>query len=194
VHADMLFVPSPEAVAHQELIFQAWRCALGDARVIYCSGPITTGKRLIETIMADEGGQSRERVIAENSKALLNAAAELRANVGSIVIEPASLHVGGWSQDDYLHFWTELIERHAKEVRFLPDWAFSNGCAHEFERALIHNISTRTLDGSLITPAVGIAALREACAELKPLAIAAPTLEPLRASLTRVLARMEARV
>lgn len=183
------FAPNDIAL-HHSLIFQAWRCALGQSRIIYLSGPITTGLRWIDALKAGEANAQSD-VIAANSQDLLAAAAALRTNATAIVIEPASLTVGGWSQTDYLTLWTELIERHAGEVRFLEGWAFSNGCAHEFERALRLGIPTLNLAGVPIVRESGLSALRRARDRLAGLLTRLPRLQCLHAAIDGVVRRLE---
>ncbi len=172
------------------LIFQAWRCVLGDARVTYLSGPITTGARWVDAVMQGRADTARDTVIAANNQALLEAAARLRATSGTVLIEPASFAMPGWSQTDYLVLWTGLIEQHAGEVRFLPDWPLSNGCAHEFERALGHDIPTRDLVGNPISREQGAAALGAAHRLLVGESARRPVLAPLRDAIGGVLVRL----
>lgn len=174
------------------MIFQAWRCVLGDSRVTYLSGPITTGRRWIDAVAT--GNVIRAEIVDQNSRALIDVAARLRAESPRPVIEPASLSVRGWSQDDYLALWTELIERHAGEVRFLDDWAYSNGCAHEFERAQRHAIATIDLAGQPISLLQGVERLRMAHSELAERATRRPALAPLRDAIAAVTHRLQSAV
>lgn len=136
------------------LIFQAWRCVLGTNRhAIYLSGPITTGPRFIEGREA-EGTQDGEGILRANIAEIIESADRLRQETGRTVIEPGSLAVPSWSQDDYLALWTNLIERHISEVRFLNGWDASIGCALEYERAARHGIDRCQLNGVPI-PLVG---------------------------------------
>ncbi|WDF74191.1 DUF4406 domain-containing protein [Novosphingobium sp. KACC 22771] len=131
------------------LIFQAWRCILGSHRnAIYVSGPITTGPRFIVDV--ERNFVASDGVIQANIDDILKIAHSLREETGRIVIEPGSLAVPSWSQDDYLELWTSLIERHIAEVRFLNGWDASIGCALEYERAWLHDIERRFADGAII--------------------------------------------
>ncbi len=188
-----MFAPSPDARKHHNLLFQAWQCALGDARVTYLSGPITSGKRWVEAVEAGVSGDAIGQVISDNSEALLAAARTLRSTEGLSVLEPASLHVQHWSQDDYLALWTEVVEHRAGEVRFLADWPFSNGCAHEFERALQHEIPTLDVRGQRFTPDEGLRALLEACEILDVKMRSAPRLALLRNAIGKVTDRIQAK-
>ena len=172
------------------MIFGAWRCVLGNARVTYLSGPITTGLRWVAAVEAGRGESARIETIASNSQTLLDTASQVRAATSSIVIEPASLTVRSWSQDDYLKLWTELIERHVGEVRLMDDWAYSNGCAHEFERAVRHDVPTLNLEGKRLTRSEGIEQLDKACARLEKKCQQHPLLKPLLISIGTVANRL----
>jgi len=78
------------------------------------------------------------------------------------VVEPASLSIESWSQQDYMALWEAFIERHARLVIFMPGWQFSAGCAMEFAHAIEHGISTNTLDGKDITVAEALSTLAHA--------------------------------
>jgi hypothetical protein len=183
--------PLSAAVRDQhDLLFQAWHCVLGEARITYVSGPITTGARWVDSVVGGRAATARPAVIEANNQQLHAAAAQLRTEPGRIVIEPASFAMPSWSQSDYLILWTDLIERHAGEVRFLPDWALSNGCAHEFERAQRHGIPTLSLDGQAISREEGLVALTDAHALLTTQSENWPALASLRDAIGGVVSRL----
>ena len=177
--------------SRHELIFQAWRCVLGDARATYLSGPITTGLRWVEAVEQGSPNAARSEVIAENGRQLIRIASQLRESSKKLVIEPASLNVLGWRQADYLMLWTGLIEQHVEEVRFLNDWYYSNGCAHEFERAVRHRIPTLDLEGRPISQSKGLAQLRDARDKLRSKQDTWPALKSLYDGLGAVVARLQ---
>jgi hypothetical protein len=152
---------------YRDLILRAWLSALGDRRVIYLSGPITTGLR---RIAAEENGTDSptlEGVKLANSKDIREAAERLRReNPSDIIVEPASFTAEGWSQPDYLQLWKDLIERHAGEVCFLPNWQYSVGCAEEFDHAVALGVATSNLDRSALTLQFGIELLDRAVRDL----------------------------
>ena len=152
-----------------ELILQAWNCILGESRITYLSGPITTGPRWVASVEKGLGQAERLENLARNLADIQNAARVLRAEQSRLVIEPASLNVSRWSQADYLILWTTVIERHAAEVVFMPGWNYSIGCALEFERAVLHQIPTRMLNGSKLDYSEAIAAISAAASHLAPL-------------------------
>ena len=147
-------------------VIGAWECAIAGVAVTYLSGPITTGPRLLESLRAGESLDERT-VIDENSRDMRVIAERLRGR-GGIVVEPGSLSVVGWSQQDYLALWEAFIGRFATEVVFMPGWEFSAGCAREFACAMECELPTRALVGSPIGLEEGWASLAAALEELEP--------------------------
>jgi hypothetical protein len=179
---------SPEVIMHHGLIFQAFECVIGDERAIYLSGPITTGLAWVEAVQA--GKPDRDTVIAANSAVMRDAARKLRNETRQIVIEPASLTVRGWSQEDYLELWTNVIEKHASEVRFMRGWQYSIGCALEFRRAARRHIATTELDGARISAADGVDALNGAVSDLRLRSRRTESLQALAVALSAVAEEM----
>lgn len=162
--SDATAAPAPDAASVAEdpyhlAIFQAWACAFGASAVVYLSGPITTGKRLLAAI---EEGRPLDTVLPENLADMRETAHRLRQQVPPIVLDPSPLTVAHWSQKHYMLLWRGLIERHAREVRFMPDWEYSRGCAEEFVFATALGIPTLDLEGSAIAPGAGNARLARA--------------------------------
>lgn len=172
------------------LILSAWLCVLGDARISYLSGPITTGPRWAAALEHEGEDYDRSRVIADNSSAILAAARKLRAETPRLVVEPASLSVREWSQDDYLTLWTTLIERHAADIYFMPGWEYSIGCALEFERALLHSLPAFDIEGNALAARTGFSMLAAAIDDLGVRGARTPALLPLLDRLRSVLERV----
>ena len=158
-----------------DAIRRVWRSAFGSRKVAYLSGPITTGLRFI-----DWWGQSghrlapnsesygdglRRQVIVPNENQLKVTAELLRAKGSEPVIEPASLFVDEWSQQDYTELWEQFIADHANRILLLDGWEYSAGCASEFCRAHLEGIPTARIDGSPIVARDGIAAIGRALAQ-----------------------------
>lgn len=132
------------------LLLQAWRCALGDDKVIYLSGPITTGLKLVECVQ--NGFEIDDKLILrENSAALIETAKRLRRTLGEPVLEPATLSVPSWEQAEYLELWKKCIKNHARIVMFMPDWQYSVGCVTELIFAKANGVLTQKIDGSELT-------------------------------------------
>ena len=181
-------ITSPQVAAHHELILLALSSTLGDRRVIYLSGPITTGLGWVDAVQQGAQAGTRELVKAENTKRLSAAAARLRReNPTAIVVDPASFTATGWSQDDYLLLWKSLIERHAGEVRFLPNWQYSIGCVREFEHAVVSGVRTSDIDGTVLSVNMGIKLLQDAAGTVEVRYQQAEELGPLLQALKSVL-------
>lgn len=160
-----------------DAIRRIWHSAFGSRKVTYLSGPITTGPRFIDwwdetgsrlsEKSADYRQSLREHVIGPNENELKLTAELLRAKSAEPVIEPASLFVSDWSQQDYLELWEEFIATHASRILLMDGWEYSAGCATEFCRAHLEGIPTARVDGSLIVGRDGIAAIDRALAHME---------------------------
>lgn len=131
-------------------VLQAWECVLGQQKVVYLSGPITTGRLFTESVISN-AVIDRQVLININSKLLIQTANNLRARLNEIVLEPATLHIPGWGQTEYLDLWRECIKRHARTVMFMPDWEYSVGCVTELSFAKSVGVRTETIDGTELT-------------------------------------------
>lgn len=160
-------------------IRQVWRSAFGSRRVSYLSGPITTGLRFIEW-WAETGhnlpptsdayrDSLREQVILHNEARVKLTAELLRAKGVEPVIEPASLFVSSWSQQDYLELWEQFIVDHADRILLMDGWEYSAGCASEFCRAHVEGVPTVRIDGSPVVARDGIAAIDRALTRVETL-------------------------
>jgi hypothetical protein len=151
---------------------------VGDAKAVYLSAPLTTGRRFgangsIEPGLAD-GEPSRsanDELIAQNRERARTAAKRLREELATTVIDPTALQdVDGWTQQDYHVFWEQVIKKYAQTIVFLDDWEYSNGCAYEFlvaQRGQIHCLNERLQYMSLLD---GLQLIRKAYLE-RPRAI-----------------------
>jgi len=112
---------------------------------VYVSVPLTTGLRFVEWFgstgryLDKESREYQQALKAEVVLPNVQRAAlflELfRWRHMGLIIDPTSLDVPRWTQAEYLHFWTTVIQRHARRVIFLEGWQFSRGCTIEFETA-----------------------------------------------------------
>lgn len=152
---------------HDE-ITRAWDLALSGTPVVYLSGPISTGPRLVQHLRSGRiFSDVQDDVRRHNTEDLLAAAIQLRQQRNEVVIEPASLELREWSQQDYYRLWQHLIERHVKTVVFIPGWEYSVGCAIEFGHALRTGIRMETRAGSPLSPEDGVALLEAAEQDLR---------------------------
>lgn len=160
-------------------IRQIWKSAFGSQRVAYLSGPITTGRRFLEwwtaagsRIPKDSSAFAaalREHVIAPNEAHLKAVAETLRIKLPEPVVEPASLFVSQWSQNNYLELWEQFITDHSSRILLMDGWEFSAGCASEFCRAHLDGIRTEMVDGTPVVARDGIATIRRALSEVSAL-------------------------
>ncbi|RUX13769.1 DUF4406 domain-containing protein [Mesorhizobium sp. M7A.F.Ca.CA.002.14.1.2] len=162
-------------------IRQAWRSAFGSRKVVYLSGPITSGLRFIDwwskigyQLEADASAYRAElveQVIIPNENQLKATAELLRARGSEPVVEPASLFINGWTQEDYLELWQQFISAHASRILLMDGWEYSAGSASEFCRAHLEGIPTARVDGSPIVARDGVAAISRALARVDALAV-----------------------
>jgi hypothetical protein len=107
----------------------------------YVAGPITNGPLFLEWY-AQRGRHlsvgtpeyrdaRREAVVHPNVERGLAVARNLRQEGVATVIEPFSLDVPEWSQDDYRWFWGQVIEHLVARIHLLEGWSMSNGSAFE---------------------------------------------------------------
>lgn len=164
--AQLGILPTINLSDKQEHLMQAFLCTVGKLRqATYVSGPITTGLRFIDwyistghNYLTDSTEYQKYRyecVLSGNEADIISAANTLRDKSTSSVIEPASLHIPSWNQQDYHHFWIELMRRFVSRVVVLDGWQYSVGCVIEFQHAIKCGIQVETLDRMLITEIEG---------------------------------------
>ncbi|MBS3147878.1 DUF4406 domain-containing protein [Candidatus Woesearchaeota archaeon] len=142
----------------------------------YASTPITTGKRLYDS-MRDAG----VRTIAEFKQLHPGPVKEImRLNIEdgekfaihlreteerTLVISPATFFMKGWTQDHYMSFWERVIEQFATRVRLNKEWHYSNGCAEECRMAFA--TGKQVFEGAcIITPNEAVAKLKDTIREI----------------------------
>lgn len=167
--------------ATQDLLVQAFGSVLDESSALYCSTPITTGKRFFDWLdrlgasyreIDDATDREREahvrEVIEPNVQRAREVVARLRHQANRPVIDPTAIpHIPGWTQDEWRSFWERVIERYANAVVFVDDWQFSNGCAYEFLVAQRKEIPTLAEDGRPLDLDTGISMVADAIADLQ---------------------------
>ncbi|GAB3332751.1 hypothetical protein GCM10027299_39600 [Larkinella ripae] len=124
-------------------VLSAISCVVPYHSATYVSVPITTGKRFLdwyENIGKSLSGkqyndQHYQEVMRDNIANAQEFIQKLRQNY-TLVIEPTSLNMAEWSQNDYHLFWQAVIDHYVREVYFLDGWEFSKGCTIEFMTGL----------------------------------------------------------
>jgi hypothetical protein len=94
------------------------------------------------------------------------------------VIDPSAVpHISGWTQDDWLGFWEQVIATYAAEIVFIDGWEFSYGCAHEFWFAQSRQIRTCDERERRVSIADGMALIRAAVEILSRTGVSVSRLE-----------------
>lgn len=153
--------------------------------ITYVSTPITSGAILYEAMDA-AGVTSVEElkrdaahfraVVMDPNIAAADAVARRMAELGGAVIAPAAFEARslGWSQDDYMGLWLDVIERRATRLAMVDGWHYSNGGAEEYLQALLMqgdrrdrtDIAIVDARGSVLDHLAGIRLLADAVADL----------------------------
>lgn len=125
----------PATTGTVEIVWSAYRSIVCDRRLSYLSAPITSGKRAIE---AASSGKQKSEVIKENIAVGTDLARRIASRTGGPIVAPTIFdgQPQGWSQADYMAMWLRMIEENVGDVFMSPDWAFSNGCAEEYLKAV----------------------------------------------------------
>lgn len=148
---------------------------LGRTKALYCSTPITSGKRYFNWLdqinqdfdLDDLDDAYRELhfqdVIEPNQLYAQNFIQKLRGQYGQVVIDPTAITANpNWVQKDWHFFWGIVIERHVQSSFFIDDWQYSNGCVYEFYKCQSLQIPTFTEEIELIGLNTGIELISEA--------------------------------
>jgi hypothetical protein len=134
-----LFRPSAKFGNDIELMLNAMG-SIASKDLTYVATPITGGQRFVEWYC--NGGKSiqdasfyrkqiSEHVIKPNTEDANRLVDSLRTSSCGLFINPASLYVPHWGQDDYRHFWSLVIESFASRVILSTGWHLSIGCIYE---------------------------------------------------------------
>jgi hypothetical protein len=143
--------------------------------VAYVSTPITTGRRFYDWLAGsgyrDESGEAyrlahAREVIAVNQTSAHDLVLWVRKVLGKVVIDPTSLEVPDWTQDNYHAFWTRLITDNVGTVVFNDGWEYSTGCAKEFAASLYCGAETLDTKLSHLPPTLALDMLDRAISRL----------------------------
>lgn len=163
-----------------DFLLAVYRSVLDDSSALYCSAPITSGRRFIrwvrergndirdvEQAAADHGDEHRAQVIRPNLEHASAIVRTLRQLSPIPVIDPTVVpHVAVWTQEDWLRFWERVIAQFVVGAVFVDDWQFSYGCTHEFMYAHARAIPTFAEDGTFIDLASGRDLIEGAIADI----------------------------
>lgn len=141
---------------------------------IYLSAPITTGTNFLEwyltrgSLIADSNEYKKahyNEIIQPNSEKILSFHAELSRTYTTPIIEPASFEMPGWSQDDYLNHWEEVINRCVTKIIFMDGWCYSKGCTFEYYIGLKKGVKLVDQNEIAIDPQWALTHIQQAIAE-----------------------------
>jgi len=164
-----------------EMVFSAIDCVLHREHVIYCSSELTTGLRLYEALEAHDlktvaelraaEGEPwvRSKILDVNTESAIQFAECVRSRFAdrTIVITPAPFSAHNWNQQEYLHFWEELLRSRIKAVWFNQNWAFSNGCTFEFAVTQDARLPAFDHRGEALDRSAGARLIRDAIERLR---------------------------
>lgn len=164
-----------------DFLIAVYRSAIDNSSALYCSAPITSGRRFVEWVRArgndirdvdhaasEHADEHRERVVKPNLEHASAVVRKLRELSPIPVIDPTVVpHVASWSQRDWLHFWERVISRFVVGLVLADDWQYSFGCAHEFGFAQANGIATFDEAGSVIALERGRGLIESAIADIR---------------------------
>jgi hypothetical protein len=161
------------------LMLETYDSVLPPRSAIYCSAPITSGRRYLawlqnrpDRVAIDDLSDTdrrlhRQQVIEPNRAHAKQIADGLRERTQQPVIDPTAVGpIDGWKQSDWVSFWEEVIARFAFEVVLVDGWEYSYGCTHEFWFATSRGLACRDEAGQTFGPADAARRLGNAIAEL----------------------------
>jgi len=162
-------------------MLEIYRTVLGGGGALYCSSPVTSGRRFIDWLQRagknvtdidglDEKDKKShfEEVVQPNCVHANEIIQRLRERTAQIIIDPTAMpHFPGWTQQDWRFFWCHVIERYASAALFVDDWQYSNGCVYEFWVA--HKKRIPTMDERMrpLSAEEGVSLISDASAEMK---------------------------
>lgn len=139
-------------------MLDVYKTILNSDEALYCSSPVTSGRRYIEWLkrigkeVADIDGLTESdrkshftKVVEPNCVHARRIVQRLRKQTGRVVIDPTAMpSLPNWTQQDWRFYWRQVLERYATTALFVDDWQYSNGCVYEFWVAQTKGI--RTID------------------------------------------------
>lgn len=120
---------------------------------VYVSTPITSGRQLLQSslVLGEQYAYGspkyweiiQKEVIPINCSKGNAFAEKVRIQTDRVVIDPSMFFHCEWTQEDYLFFWQQVIEKYVQEIWFNEYWYFSSGCVFEYSIALGAGISCK---------------------------------------------------
>jgi hypothetical protein len=144
--------PVPRDPAFLDQLASIFSTVSGERAFWYVSAPLTSGSLFSKwsdrlKVWAVDSPEYedllRAHVIEPNRNAAKTVVKRLRESSATLVIEPTALDdIPGWTQDDFLYFWSRVISTYVEKVVFLEGWQYSSGCSYEFLVAIQADLET----------------------------------------------------
>lgn len=138
----MSFPPQSKREEEINALLNMLGSVIDDKNATYVGAPITSGKRLIEWRVKQNGSitykvesceEHPQEVVNANRAHARDIIRTLREKCDTVLIDPTSFEdLQGWTQDDYRDLWARAIKKYARKVVLIDGWEYSNGCAFEF--------------------------------------------------------------
>ncbi len=165
----------------RDMLLCAYGSVLSRHGSVYCSAPITSGRRYVEwlqrinksyedvdQVMKRHRASHALEVVTPNREHARGVIERLRRSGNGLVIDPTALpNIPGWGQADWTLLWEEVICRFAGKLAFVEGWEYSNGCAHEFLVAHRLDLATHDEGWQILSLSAGCRLLEEAIREMR---------------------------
>ncbi|QDU88392.1 hypothetical protein Pla175_17680 [Pirellulimonas nuda] len=173
----------PPSTRHDEfrVAIEALSCVLNGHKCVYIATPVTGGPRFVqwykrngihqERDSKEYSSELREHVIAPNTRDAKVRIEEFRRRSSEAFIDPSEFYVKMWTQSDYRHFWSLVIERFAARAIFLDGWHLSSGCVYEFLVTNLLGIPAKNQSSNDLTIEQGLTLAREGRAEINGIGV-----------------------
>ncbi|HEV2912618.1 MAG TPA: hypothetical protein VGX92_04815 [Pyrinomonadaceae bacterium] len=174
------------------MVMTAFDCVLPDNSAIYCSGDVTTGKRLYELLKKYEVRSIEElktrlgaalfketfdKLVRANIERGIEFTENIRRRGHPNLINPGPFTAPGFEQQHYHYLWEWVIIKKVYEAQFNEGWEYSNGCTLEYAIATRKGIPRLDHLGNVLELAQALQKIERAVAELHGYGIQANMLE-----------------
>jgi hypothetical protein len=162
------------------MMLDVFKTVISERKAIYCSGPLTSGRRAIEwyrqhpdcerdidTLSRGLRDDFERTVVDENARMFKHFVSQIRENTREVVIDPSALEGWNWNQSQWLEFWCDVISKYVRTVVLTPDWQYSKGSSVECLVALHQKKKVELYDGSPIDYAYAAKQIQDAGRELE---------------------------
>jgi Domain of unknown function (DUF4406) len=141
----------------------------------------------VDLLPEREKQEFQDEVVEVNKRNLFEAAEQLRAETGEVVINPAAMpHCNGWPQSQWRELWRTVIDRYVFSMIVLEGWAYSKGAIYEVAVALRKGIKVATIDHKTLDAISAQQAIAAAASDLKARAMDTTFYEQILAAVSQL--------